>query len=99
MKSQDNPNAAKIMDPMDARWQSFGWVTREIDGHDMSQICDALDWATEPRTQPAMIIANTVKGKGVSFFEGQAKYHNSQISEEEYQQALAELSLVGAEKG
>jgi len=99
LKAMDNPSNTKMMDPMDKRWQSFGWVTREIDGHDMAQICDALDWATEPRTQPAMIIANTIKGKGVSFFEGQAKFHNSQITEEEFQRALVELSPAVVEKG
>ena len=95
----DNPSTTKMMDPMDERWQTFGWVTREIDGHDMAQICDALDWATEPRSQPAIIIANTIKGKGVSFFEGQAKFHNSQITDEEFQRALAELSPAVAERG
>lgn len=99
LKAMDNPSSTKMMDPMSERWRTFGWVTREIDGHDMAQICDALDWASEPRTQPAMIVANTIKGKGVSFFEGNAKYHNSQISEEEFQRALAELSPAVVEKG
>jgi len=99
LKAMDNPSSTKMMDPMSERWQTFGWAVREIDGHDMAQICDALDWATEPRTQPAMIVANTIKGKGVSFFEGNAKYHNSQISEEEFQRALAELSPAMVEKG
>jgi len=99
LKAMDNPSSTKRMDPMSERWQTFGWVTREIDGHDMAQICDALDWACEPRTQPAIIVANTVKGKGVSFLEGQARYHNSQISEEEFQQALAELEPLVVEKG
>ena len=99
LKAMDNPSSTKMMDPMSERWQTFGWAVREIDGHDMAQICDALDWATEPRTQPAMIVANTIKGKGVSFFEGNAKYHNSQISEEEFQRALAELSPAVVEKG
>lgn len=99
LKAMDNPSTTKMMDPMTDRWQSFGWVAREIDGHDMAQICEALDWATEPRSQPAIIVANTIKGKGVSFFENQAKYHNSQITEDEFQRALAELIPAVVEKG
>ncbi len=99
LKSQDDPECAKWLEPLCDRWQAFGWAVREIDGHNLQQICDALDWATEPREQPAMIIAQTIKGKGVSFFEGQAKYHNAQITEEQLAQALAELNLKLAEEG
>ena len=92
LKSMDEAESAKCMDPMCERWQTFGWVVREIDGHDLREICAALDWANEPRSEPAMIIAHTIKGKGVSFMEGQAKYHNAAISDEQLQQALDELS-------
>jgi len=99
LKAMDDVERVKWMEPLCERWQTFGWVVREIDGHNLQQICDALDWAGEPREQPAMIIAQTVKGKGVSFFEGQARFHNAQITEEQLAQAVAELNLKLAEKG
>jgi len=64
---------------------------REIDGHDMGQICDALDWATSVYDGPQVIIARTVKGKGISFTENQAAFHNSAVTPEQYATALAEI--------
>jgi len=85
----DAPECSKTMEPMAARWANFGWAVSEIDGHDMAAICDALDW-TDSQQQPSLIIANTVKGKGVSFIEGQAAFHNGPLTEEQFRQALAE---------
>jgi transketolase len=96
LKAMDDVERTKWMEPLCERWQTFGWVVREVDGHNLREICDALDWASEPREAPAMIIAHTVKGKGVSIFEGQAKFHNAAITEEQLQQALGELT---GEKG
>jgi transketolase len=91
LKASDETYCGKAMRPMSERWASFGWRVREIDGHDMGQICDALDWANEPSEAPAFIAARTVKGKGVSFMEGQAGFHNASITPEQMKQALAEL--------
>lgn len=96
LKAMDDVERTKWMEPLCERWQTFGWVVREVDGHNLREICDALDWAGEPREQPAMIIAHTIKGKGVSFLEGQAKFHNAAITDEQLQQALGELA---GEKG
>ena len=85
----DAPECSKTMEPMAGRWASFGWAVSEIDGHDLAAICDALDW-TDSQQQPSLIIAHTVKGKGVSFIEGQASFHNGPLTEEQFQQALAE---------
>ena len=90
LKSQDETSCAKNMESMTDRWAAFGWAVREIDGHDMAQVCEALDWARD-NGRPSMILANTIKGKGVSFMEGQYQYHNAAISEEQFQQAMAEL--------
>jgi len=57
----------------------------------MRAICDALDWACSPRSRPAAIICNTVKGKGVSFLEGEAGFHNAPISDAQYEKAVLEL--------
>ena len=90
LKAMDAPECSKSMDPMAARWASFGWAVREIDGHDMAAVCEALDRTGAERAPPSLIIANTVKGKGVSFIEGQAGFHNSPLTQEQFQQALAE---------
>ena len=78
------------LEPLAAKWESMGWTTREVDGHDIEQVMDALRWA---RTQdgPACIIAHTIKGKGVSFMEGDNAYHGVAPSDEELPRALAEL--------
>ncbi len=66
------------------KWKAFGWNVLEIDGHDMPQIVEALDAAKAYTEGPTVILAHTVKGKGFSFAEGKAKYHNASMSEEEY---------------
>ncbi len=66
------------------KWKAFGWNVIEIDGHDIPQILDALDAAKAYTDGPTAILAHTVKGKGFSFAEGKAKYHNAAMSEEEY---------------
>lgn len=97
LKAMDETACGKSLDPLPDRWAAFGWAAREIDGHDLAAICDALDWATQ-QERPAAIIANTVKGKGVSFFEGQAKFHNAALTEAQLQQALSELKAAMAEE-
>lgn len=77
--------------PLAPKWESFGWNVIEIDGHDMRQILTALDTADEVKGKPTVIIAHTVKGKGVSFAENVVSYHNGMLTEETYSQALAEL--------
>lgn len=94
LKAMDGTECGKILDPLAPRWASFGWAVKEVDGHDMAALCDALDWADGQLNQPSMIIANTVKGKGVSFMAGQAGFHNAPITEEQYRQAVAELELA-----
>ncbi len=66
------------------KWKAFGWNVVEIDGHDMNQILEALAAAKVYTEGPTAILAHTVKGKGFSFAEGKAKYHNAAMSEEEY---------------
>lgn len=78
--------------PLQEKWQSFGWNVLVIDGHDMCEILAALDEADNGKGKPTAIIANTVKGKGVSFAENVVSYHNGILTEETYRQALEELS-------
>ena len=70
------------------KWAAFGWNTLEIDGHDFRQILDALDQARACKGKPTAIIANTIKGKGFTFAEGKAAYHNAAMNEAEYAQAV-----------
>jgi transketolase len=99
LKAMDETKCGKLLDPLRQRWISFGWAALEIDGHDMAAICDALDWADEQTQQPAVIIANTVKGKGVSFLEGQPQFHNAPLSEEQFTCALDEVETACAATG
>jgi len=62
------------LEPLADKWRAFGWTVREADGHDLQQLADAVD-AGLAATGPYVIIANTVKGKGVSFMENEAKWH------------------------
>lgn len=83
----------EVMDvaPVPEKWRSFGWEVIEIDGHDMRQIIDALESAQQVKDKPCMIVAHTVKGKGVSYMEGQAAWHGKAPTEEQLAQAMAEL--------
>ncbi|MFA7672140.1 MAG: transketolase [Sphaerochaetaceae bacterium] len=76
------------------QFRSFGWDAIEIDGHNMNQIIDAIETANNSVDKPTVIIANTVKGKGVSFMENDNSWHQKILSEELYEKALSELSGV-----
>jgi transketolase len=78
------------LEPLAAKWEAMGWTTREIDGHDMAQVISGLEWATS-QDRPACLIAHTVKGKGVSFMEGDNAWHGVAPSNEDLPRALAEL--------
>jgi len=75
-----NPHAEK--------WKAFGWKVMVIDGHDVKQIADALDKADKVKGRPVMIVANTVKGKGVPFAEGKAAFHHGIMTQEQYETAM-----------
>ena len=94
LKAMDATACGKVMGPVAARWESFGWHAREVDGHDMAQLCEALDWAEAEAEAPCVIIAHTVKGKGVSFLEGRPEFHNSALTPEQITAALAELEAT-----
>jgi transketolase len=74
-----------------ARWTAFGWRVIECGGHDIGSILGALADAAVPGTRPVALIAHTVKGKGVSFMEGQYSWHAKVIEPEQYAAAMAEL--------
>jgi len=87
------------VEPLVEKWRSFGWEAWEIDGHDMAAICEALDAAGRVKGRPAAIIAHTVKGKGVSFMEGQFGFHNATITQEQLAEAIEALEAAVASRG
>lgn len=80
--------------PIDKKFEAFGWQTFVIDGHDFDRIDEAVQQAKAVKGKPSVIIARTVKGKGVSFMENVAGWHGKAASEEQAAQALAELKAA-----
>ncbi len=79
------------LEPLADKWRAFGWEVFEVDGHDHAALLAAFDAAAGPRDKPRVLIANTVKGQGVSFMRDQANWHHGVPSPEQYAQAIAEL--------
>ena len=77
------------IEPLAEKLRSFAWEVKEVDGHDYDQLTEAL--ASRHRTKPTAVIANTIKGKGVSFMEEDNSWHQRPITDEEYEKAMAEL--------
>jgi transketolase len=79
------------LDPFNRKWQAFGWHVIEVNGHDLSQLSLALEQAKLVKGQPTVIIAHTIKGKGVSFMENNVDFHGKAPNAEEVEIALKEL--------
>ncbi|MEE9237484.1 MAG: transketolase [Thermoplasmata archaeon] len=79
------------LEPLSEKWEAFGWNVLEIDGHDIGAILEALSAAREVREKPTVIIAHTVKGKGVSYMENVVRFHGTAPTDEELKTALEEL--------
>ncbi len=77
--------------PLAEKWKAFGWHVTEVDGHNLKEIINALDRVDTIQKQPKMIIASTVKGRGVAFAEHVAAFHNGELTEEQFEQACAGL--------
>jgi transketolase len=84
-------NDVMPVDPLDDKWRAFGWNVITIDGHDMAQVVTALEEARTIKGIPTVIIAHTVKGKGVSFMENVPAWHGKAPNAEQTAQALAEI--------
>jgi transketolase len=81
---------------LDEKWRAFGWEVIPAEGHDPASIIGAIETAEQVKGRPALIILDTVKGKGFSFAEGNAVYHNGILDRETYNKALAELDAAEA---
>ncbi|KHO63313.1 transketolase [Thermoanaerobacter sp. YS13] len=88
----DGPNReVKNIEPVNEKFKAFGWHVIEIDGHDFDQIDRAIEEAKATKRRPTLIIAHTIKGKGVSFMENQVGWHGNAPNEEQRQKAIQEL--------
>ena len=83
---------AMEIEPLEDKWRAFGWNVVQVDGHDVGDLCDALNSASLNQDTPLVVIANTVKGKGVTFMENNPDFHGRAPNEQELSDALAELS-------
>jgi transketolase len=82
------------LDPLADKFRSFGWEVREIDGHDHDQIAEAVEPVSMTRSKPTMIVAHTVKGRGVSFMEDDNNWHYRIPTDDEVARAHDELGMV-----
>ena len=90
--AQDNVTKdLKDIEPLEDKWKAFGWDVHRIDGHDMDQVYKTLMLPLHDK-KPRVIIADTIKGKGVSFMEGKTSWHGVAPSDEDYEKALKELA-------
>ena len=92
-KIQQSGRVSEILDlgTLASKWKAFGWAVREIDGHDMREIIDALDDLPYADDKPSLLIAHTTKGKGTSFAEDTHLWHNNTVTDAIYQRALSEF--------
>ena len=79
------------LDPLDDKWRAFGWQVEVVDGHDHQQLYEVLRASPRGRGKPLCVIANTIKGKGVSFMHDNVKWHHGVPTAEQYEQAMREL--------
>ena len=86
------------LEPFADKWRSFGFIVKEVDGHNFSELADAIDFALENKGAPVMIIANTVKGAGVDYMEGDYKWHYGALNDEKYEQAKESLEKYYAKR-
>jgi transketolase len=94
IQSLGHTNEVLCLDPLTDKWRSFGWHTVEIDGHSVEQLQTVLSSVPLAEGKPTCLVANTVKGKGVSFMENQLLWHYRAPQGDEYTRALAELGVV-----
>jgi len=93
IQNDDFCEAQMRMFDIPAKWHGFGWAVKEIDGHNMHEIVEAIAWLDTITDRPAIIIANTVKGKGVSFMENNPAFHGAPPNDEQLQLAMTELGV------
>lgn len=96
IQNDDFCEAQMRMFDIPAKWQSFGWNVMEIDGHDMDEVIKGLDFLIDNKDNPAILVAHTIKGKGVSYMEDNPSFHGAAPNDEQFKQAMEELGEVVA---
>jgi transketolase len=91
LQNDDSVDVLMPIDPPNDKWKAFGWHIIEIDGHDMVEIVQALETAKTIKGIPTMIVANTVKGKGVSYMENVCEWHGKAPNKEQAEKAISEI--------
>lgn len=93
---QVNGPIDKLMnvEPLSSKWEAFGWEVKKVDGHNISEIIDAIKLIKDSKGSPKVIIAYTVKGKSISFMEGKYEFHAATLTKEEYELAIKELERI-----
>ncbi len=94
MQSLDYCENTIKLEPLGDKWRSFGWNVIEVDGNDCDDLEKALKKVDEEKNKPTIIIANTVKGKGISFMENNILWHYKDPQGEEYEKAIKELEVL-----
>jgi transketolase len=89
----DHIQKAMPIDPLPDKWRAFGWEVRECDGHDVASILGSFEDLQRVKGRPGVLLAHTVKGKGVSFMENVPAWHAKAPNEQEYLQAKTELAV------
>lgn len=92
MQLVDAVDGIKALEPLDDKWRSFGWHVLPVDGHDIEALQQAFHEGAAYKGKPTVILAKTIKGKGVSYMENQADWHGTAPDKELYEQAMQELS-------
>lgn len=87
------------IEPLVDKWESFHWDVQRVDGNNLEQVIAALSQAKKKHKVPQLIIADTIKGKGVDFMENRADWHSKGLTEEEYRNAIAQLDLIDQKLG
>jgi transketolase len=95
LQNDDRVNAVMPIGDLAGKWRAFDWNVKEINGHDMNSIVETLESARDFKGAPTMVIANTTKGKGVSFMENIAEWHGKAPCLKEAEQALEEIRRCG----
>ncbi|MGQ9675930.1 MAG: transketolase [Chloroflexota bacterium] len=86
-----NTDDLMSLEPFADRWRSFGWNAIEVDGHDFRQLYSAIQSANDVSSRPTVVIAHTIKGKGISFMEGKHEYHYASLAGAELEKARIEV--------
>lgn len=92
-------NQVMNTDPLKNKWEAFGWAVKEIDGNNIEELRTAFASLPFEKGKPSLIIAHTVKGKGVSFMENELKWHHGVPNEGQYEQAITELDSLAVNNG